>query len=47
MFDVALRSYFLTIASESKLTIPDEVDKAIRSLKVGNDRAQMVYRTGL
>jgi len=34
MFDVALRSYFLTLASESKLTIPDEVHKAIRGLKV-------------
>jgi len=34
MFDVALRSYFLTPASESKLTNPDEVQEAIRGLKV-------------
>jgi len=35
MFDVALRSYFQTPASEPKLTNPDEVHKAIRCLKVG------------
>jgi hypothetical protein len=33
MFDVALRSYFLTTASEPKLTNPDEVQEAIRGLK--------------
>ena len=31
--DVALRSYFLTPASEPKLTNPDEVHEAIRGLK--------------
>jgi len=35
MFDVALRSYFPTPASESKLNNPDEVHEAIRGLKVG------------
>jgi len=30
--DVALRSYFLTPASEPKLTNPDEVQEAIRGL---------------
>jgi hypothetical protein len=34
MVDVALRSYFLTPASEPKLTNPDEVLEAIRGLKV-------------
>jgi hypothetical protein len=34
MVDVALRSYFLTPASEPKLTNPDEVQEAIRGLKV-------------
>jgi hypothetical protein len=34
MVDVALRSYFLTPASEPKLTTPDEVQEAIRGLKV-------------
>jgi hypothetical protein len=33
--DVALRSYFLTPASEPKLTNPDEVQEDIRGLKVG------------
>jgi hypothetical protein len=32
--DVALRSYFLTTASEPKLTNPDEVHEAISGLKV-------------
>ena len=32
--DVALRSYFLTPASEPKLTNPDEVQETIRGLKV-------------
>jgi hypothetical protein len=35
IFDVALRSYFLTPSSEPKLTNPDEVHEAIRGLKVG------------
>jgi hypothetical protein len=34
MVDVALRYYFLTPASEPKLTTPDEVQEAIRGLKV-------------
>ena len=34
MVDVALRSYFLSSASEPQLTTPDEVQKAIRCLKV-------------
>jgi hypothetical protein len=34
MVDMALRSYFLTLASEPKLTIPDEDHEAIRGLKV-------------
>jgi len=34
MVDVVLRSYFLTPASEPKLTNPDEVQEAIRSLRV-------------
>jgi len=33
MVDVALRSYFLTPASEPKLTNPDEVHEAIRGFK--------------
>ena len=33
MVDVALRSYFLTPASEPKLTTPDEVQEAFRGLK--------------
>jgi len=34
MVDVALRSYFMTPASEPKLTNPEEVQEAIRGLKV-------------
>jgi len=34
MVDVALRSYFLTPASEPKLSKPDDVHRAIRGLKV-------------
>jgi hypothetical protein len=34
MVDVALRSYFLTPARERKLTTPEEVQEAIRGLKV-------------
>jgi hypothetical protein len=33
MVDVALESYFLTPASEPKLTTPEEVHEAIRGLK--------------
>ena len=32
--DVALRSYFLSPASEPQLTTPDEAHNAIRGLKV-------------
>jgi hypothetical protein len=34
MVDVALRSYFMTPASEPKLTNPKEVQDAIRGLDV-------------
>ena len=34
MLDVALRSYFISPASETQLTTPDEVHAAIRGLKV-------------
>jgi hypothetical protein len=34
MVNVALRSYFLTPASEPKLTNPDEIQEAIMGLKV-------------
>ena len=34
MVDVALRSYFMTPASEPKLTKPEEIQEAIRGLKV-------------
>jgi hypothetical protein len=34
MVDVALKSYLLTRASEPKLTNPEEVQEAIRSLKI-------------
>ena len=33
-FDVALRSYLISPASESKLSNPEEVQEAIRGLKV-------------
>jgi len=36
MADVALRSYFLTPASDPKLTNPDEILEAIRGLKFSN-----------
>ena len=38
MVDVALRSYFLTPASEPELTNPDEVQEDIRSLKVNRSQ---------
>jgi len=50
--DVALKSYFLTLASEPELTNPDEVDEAInhsqsQSFSISARlRPQMVYRTG-
>jgi len=34
MVDEALRSYFMTPASEPMLTNPEEVQEAIKSLKV-------------
>jgi hypothetical protein len=34
MSDVALRSYFLTSSTEPKLTNPDEVQEAMKGLKV-------------
>jgi len=37
MFDMALRSYFFTPASEPKLTNPDEVHEAIRGLQFSKD----------
>jgi hypothetical protein len=43
MVDVALRSYFMTPASEPKLTNPHEVQEAIRGLKFGK---ATVSRTG-
>jgi len=39
MVDVALRFYFLTPANERKLTNPDEVQEAIRGLKVNKEPA--------
>jgi hypothetical protein len=44
--DVALRSYILTTASETKLTNPDEVQEATTGLKVRFIQAQTVYRKG-
>jgi len=46
IFDVVLRSYFLTPASESKLTNPDEVHEAMWGLKVSRLWVQTVFRTG-
>jgi hypothetical protein len=40
MVDVALSSYFLTHCSEHTLTNTDEVQEAIRSLKVGSGPKQ-------
>ena len=40
MLDVATRYYFLIPASESKLTNPDEVQEAIRFLKVNKAPGQ-------
>ena len=44
--DVALRSYFLSPASEPQLTTPDEVQEATRGLKFSKARARTVYRIG-
>ena len=44
--NVALRSYFLSPASEPQLTTPDEVHEAIRGLKVNMAPVRTVYRTG-
>jgi len=46
MVKVGLMAYFLTPASEPKLTNPDEVHEAIRGLKVARVRVQMVLRRG-
>ena len=46
MVDVALRSYFLTPASEPKLTIPDEVHEAIGVLRNSKAPGLTVSRTG-
>jgi hypothetical protein len=43
--DVALRSYVLTPASEPELTKPDEVQEAIRSLKVNKASGPTVFLT--
>jgi hypothetical protein len=37
MVDMALRSYVITTAIELKLTNPEEVQEAIRGLKVSKD----------
>jgi hypothetical protein len=44
MVDVALRSYFLTSASEPRLTNPDVVQEAIKGVKSARLRTQTVYR---
>jgi len=46
MVDGTLRSYFLTPASEPKLTNPNEVHEAIRVLKVGKAPGPKESRTG-
>jgi hypothetical protein len=46
MVDVALRSYFMTPASERKLTNPEEVQDVIRGLKVSKAPGLNVFRTG-
>ena len=45
MVDVALRSYFLNPASEPDLTNSDEVQEAIRGLKVNKTPAPTVFLT--
>jgi hypothetical protein len=46
MVEAALRSYFLTPASEPKLTTPDEVQDVIGVSNSSRLQAQTVYRTG-
>ena len=46
MVDVALKSYFLTPASEPKLTNPDEVQEAIGVSRSTRRRARTVSGTG-
>jgi hypothetical protein len=46
MVDVALRSYFMTTASEPKLTNPEEVQEAIGVSRSARLRARTVSRTG-
>jgi hypothetical protein len=46
MVDVALRSYFMTPASEPKLSNPEEVREAIRGLKVSKAPGPNGIRTG-
>ena len=45
MVHVALRSYFLTPVSEPELTNPDEVQEAIRGLKVNKVPGRNVFLT--
>jgi hypothetical protein len=45
--NVGLRSYFMAAATEPNLTNPDEVQEAIRALKVRKAPGPNVYRTGL
>ena len=46
MVDVALRSYFMTPGSEPKLTNPDEVQEAMKGLKVSKAQGQNGSRRG-
>jgi hypothetical protein len=46
MIDVSLRSYFLTPASEPKLTTPEEVHEAMKGLKVRKATGPNGFRTG-
>ena len=47
IFDVALKSYFLTPANDPKLTVHDEVQEAIRGLKICKAPNRMVSQKGL
>ena len=47
MVDLRLRSYFMAPASEPKLTKSEEVQEAIRGLKVSKAPGPNVSRTGL
>jgi hypothetical protein len=44
--NVALRCYFMTPASETKLTNTEEVQDVIRGFKVSKNPGLIVYRTG-